>query len=461
MAKTIWSRQDCFVRAFWGRPGESPGWAADRVMALLGFVQARDPSLGSSLLHIPWDGSRAELQRLFEELPVVDDHGKPTTAWGYADPGLLITGYEEPVRVSLSIGSPSVEDRIPSHKVSASVERLSPEHTKALSESLFEGFVLAFDPLYVEMVTLDELLMWHRLEWQIRPGYRIWLNDVVGEISWLADGMTSQRMGSGTVYSCPDDWTSQQVVDAWKAVLERSGLDEIPRDLIQNMDVPDYLPVPDQVRIIAPKWADEKESDEVTETPHHAQPPEPTPPAEPASFEDSASGQGESGMGQFVYRQQITGLRPGDPRHHHPARNSNMNLSGTPAWTLGLIALFPLPILNSALAGVVMLVVGLNQRNVGGTAAQNGVNAASWGLLQIVVPALFFITMTVGMITGEDTETGLRMPAPLEMALPIFGITWIFLSIAHLVVVILGIVKSSRGEVFRAPVPRIFKTSGQ
>ena len=138
-----------------------------------------------------------------------------------------------------------------------------------------------------------------------------------------------------------------------------------------------------------------------------------------------------------------------------------MNLSGTPAWTLGLIALFPLPILNSALAGVVMLVVGLNQRNVGGTAAQNGVNAASWGLLQIVVPALFFITMTVGMITGEDTETGLRMPAPLEMALPIFGITWIFLSIAHLVVVILGIVKSSRGEVFRAPVPRIFKTSGQ
>ena len=142
MAKTMWSRQDCFVRAFWARPGESPGWAADRVMTLLGFVQDRDASLGSSLLDVPWDGSRAELQRLFEELPVVDDHGKPTTAWGYADPGPLITGYEEPVRVGLSIGDPSVGRRIPLHHVTASAQRLSPEHTKALSESLFEGFVL-------------------------------------------------------------------------------------------------------------------------------------------------------------------------------------------------------------------------------------------------------------------------------------------------------------------------------
>ncbi|WP_141759597.1 hypothetical protein [Brevibacterium sp. HMSC07C04] len=312
MAETMWSRQDCFVRAFWARPGESPGWAADRVMALLGFVQARDASLGSSLLNVPWDGSRAELQRLFEELPVVDDHGRPTTAWGYADPGPLITGYEEPVRVSLSIGAPSVGRRIPLHKVSASVERLSPERTKALSESLFEGFVLAFDPLYVEMVTLNELLMWHRLSWHIRPGYRIWLNDVVGEFSWLADGMTSQRMGSGTVYSCPADWTSQQVVDAWKAVVERSGLDEIPRDTVQNMDVPDYLPVPDQVRIIAPEWSDEEESDEVTETPPPAEPtPTGPPPVEPAS-DGSGSGVGDSGRAQFVYRQQITGLRPND-----------------------------------------------------------------------------------------------------------------------------------------------------
>ena len=303
MAKTVWSRQDCRIRAFWGRPGESPGWAADRVMTLLGFVQDRDASLGSSLLDVPWDGSRADLQRLFEELPVVDDHGKPTTAFGHADPGPLITGYEESVRVDLAVGDPSIEARLPLHHAMASVQRLSPEHTKALSESLFEGFVLAFDPLYVEMVTLDELLMWHRLEWQIRPGYRIWLNDVVGEFSWLADGMTSERMGSGTVYSCPDDWSSQQVVDAWKAVVERSGLDEIPRDIVQNMDVPDYLPVPDNIRIIAPEWADEEESDEVTETP---------PPAGPASVEDSASGQGESGMGQFVYRQQITGLRPND-----------------------------------------------------------------------------------------------------------------------------------------------------
>ncbi|OFL67976.1 hypothetical protein [Brevibacterium sp. HMSC063G07] len=139
MAKTMWSRQDCRIRAFWGRPSESPGWAADRVMALLGFVQARDASLGSSLLDVPWDGSRAELQRLFEELPVVDDHGKPTTAWGYADPALLITGYENNISVDLSIGSDSVGRRIPLHHAMASVQRLSPEHTKALSESLLKG----------------------------------------------------------------------------------------------------------------------------------------------------------------------------------------------------------------------------------------------------------------------------------------------------------------------------------
>ena len=83
--------------------------------------------------------------------------------------------------------------------------------------------------------------------------------------------------------------------------------------------------------------------------------------------------------------------------------------TGTGAWTSGFVAYIPIPLLNSVIAGIVMMVIGLGQRKKGGVAAQNGANAANWGVLQIVIPVIFFATMTIGLLAGEKTETGVRM----------------------------------------------------
>ena len=134
--------------------------------------------------------------------------------------------------------------------------------------------------------------------------------------------------------------------------------------------------------------------------------------------------------------------------------------TGTGAWTSGFVAYIPIPLLNSVIAGIVMMVIGLGQRKKGGVAAQNGANAANWGVLQIVIPVIFFATMTIGLLAGEKTETGVRMHGGMGAALVVIGILWFLSCIAHLVVIIVGIVKSRRGEVLRIPL-KIFKAPQQ
>ena len=108
-----------------------------------------------------------------------------------------------------------------------------------------------------------------------------------------------------------------------------------------------------------------------------------------------------------------------------------------------------------------MLAVGLAQRKKGGLAAQNGVNAANWALILIATPVLFFATMIIGLLTGEPTDTGVRMNSGIGVALPVIGIMYVLLMVGHLVVTVLGIVKGLRGQVFRAPAPPVFTAPQQ
>ncbi len=108
-----------------------------------------------------------------------------------------------------------------------------------------------------------------------------------------------------------------------------------------------------------------------------------------------------------------------------------------------------------------MLAVGLAQRKKGGLAAQNGVNAANWALILIATPVLFFATMITGLLTGETTDTGIRMHSGMEAALVVIGILYGLLMVGHLVVTVLGIVKARGGQVLRAPAPPVFKAPQQ
>lgn len=142
-----------------------------------------------------------------------------------------------------------------------------------------------------------------------------------------------------------------------------------------------------------------------------------------------------------------------------PIPTNSRPFAGTSAWASGFFACIPIPLLSSIVVGIIMLVVSLSQRKKGGVAAQNGVNAANWGVLQLAIPLLFFATMTVGLLTGEKTETGVRMHGGMKAALLAIGILWLLTSVVHLVVTIIGTIKARNGETFRALAPQIFKAT--
>ena len=85
-----------------------------------------------------------------------------------------------------------------------------------------------FDALMVTQANRDVFRANDRGGWQIVPAYRLWLHDTVGSITTVAEGVTTTRLGNGTLLSVPDDWEPQQVVDATLRTLELNGLDELP-----------------------------------------------------------------------------------------------------------------------------------------------------------------------------------------------------------------------------------------
>ncbi|MFD1713770.1 DUF4870 domain-containing protein [Amnibacterium flavum] len=132
------------------------------------------------------------------------------------------------------------------------------------------------------------------------------------------------------------------------------------------------------------------------------------------------------------------------PAYAAPAAN------GTVAWAMGFLAYIPIPFLGSIVTGIVMALVGRAQRGKGEVARLNGRNAANWGLtyllLTVLLPGVAFLTLALS--TGPDGTVPGDSPAGIVAATSI--LIWAFpLQILHLVLVIVGTVKSAKGTVFR------------
>lgn len=95
-------------------------------------------------------------------------------------------------------------------------------------------------------------------------------------------------------------------------------------------------------------------------------------------------------------------------------------------------------------AGIVMAAVYGSQRRRGPIAAGNARYAANWGLTVIVVTVGSFLLS--GVLAGLFNEVSRGFfPAGSPILL------YIALCIAHLIVIIIGVAKASKGEVFRNP----------
>lgn len=114
-------------------------------------------------------------------------------------------------------------------------------------------------------------------------------------------------------------------------------------------------------------------------------------------------------------------------------------------WALGLLILFPVPFLGGLLSGIAMAVSGGASRRFGGVARENARAALNWGLTYLLVSTVLIVSHFVILFTlTEDSPTGFY---PIGIPITVY----FALSLLHLVLVIVGMVRASSGKVMRVP----------
>jgi len=140
---------------------------------------------------------------------------------------------------------------------------------------------------------------------------------------------------------------------------------------------------------------------------------------------------------------------PAAPQYGYAAY-SQPPASGTVSWAMGFLCFIPIPYVSFLIAGIVMAAVYRSQRRKGPVAAENARFAANWGLTVILaVVVLVGSAIVVGPVLASVDGPGEEGVPGLSIALilvAIFGV-----GIAHLVMIIIGVVRASKAEVFRCP----------
>ncbi|WP_077222404.1 DUF4870 domain-containing protein [Rathayibacter sp. VKM Ac-2630] len=137
---------------------------------------------------------------------------------------------------------------------------------------------------------------------------------------------------------------------------------------------------------------------------------------------------------------------PPDPRPEHPSLPQPAPPTGAMPYALGFLALTGIPFVSLIVAGVVMAAVLPSARQRGGVAAENGRRAANWGLTTVLVTVLCLVGHFVLLfaLTADAPSTSFY---PIGIPITVFAV----LAVAHLVVIVCGLVSANRGNVFRNP----------
>ena len=218
---------DISVYACWTRLNETPEDIARMSMRFMQEFSTRIKTGPWEPLEGEWDGTEAGLVEVIKRNPITDDDGEPIPGDGYSttlnnDRGPLNTTF------NVSAGEDQLIEQIASPKFSQ--DFYHSEHASAgeLWDASVHAAVTAFDPAFAVGQEMTILMMTHRGRWKISFGYRVWINDWVGTVTSHAEGLTTERLGNGTLIKVPDTWPAQQVVDALTETFQTNNLDEVP-----------------------------------------------------------------------------------------------------------------------------------------------------------------------------------------------------------------------------------------
>ncbi|MGJ0387663.1 DUF4870 domain-containing protein [Microbacterium sp. CGR1] len=179
-------------------------------------------------------------------------------------------------------------------------------------------------------------------------------------------------------------------------------------------------------------------------TPGHPQQPQ-----APGYAPPQAPGYAQPQPPAYGYAPQQTGhSAPGYPAGGYPvgAYPAAVPPRGLLPWALGLLILIPFPFLGGLASGIAMAVSGGASRRFGGVARENARAALNWGLTYLLVSTVLLVSHFVLLfsLTADSPTSGFF---PIGIPITIY----FALSVLHLVLVIVGMVRAAGGKIMRVP----------
>ncbi|KQR38881.1 DUF4870 domain-containing protein [Microbacterium sp. Leaf159] len=173
-----------------------------------------------------------------------------------------------------------------------------------------------------------------------------------------------------------------------------------------------------------------------------------TPAPAPGYAQPPAPGYAQPQAPAYGYPPQQTGHpAPGYPAGGYPvgAYPAAVPPRGLLPWALGLLILIPFPFLGGLASGIAMAVSGGASRRFGGVARENARAALNWGLTYLLVSTVLLVSHFVLLFSlTADSPSGFY---PIGIPITIY----FALSVLHLVLVIIGMVRAAGGKVMRVP----------
>ncbi|MBF4462921.1 MULTISPECIES: DUF4870 domain-containing protein [unclassified Rathayibacter] len=138
--------------------------------------------------------------------------------------------------------------------------------------------------------------------------------------------------------------------------------------------------------------------------------------------------------------------RPVDASEQEAPPAAPAGPTGALSYALGFLT-FAIPFFGLIIAGIVMAAVYPSARRKGGLAAENARYAANWGLTVASVGVVLVAAHVVLLLLASGTPLA-RGFSPVGIPMTIFAVLWV----VHLVLIIVGLVRTNQRVVFR---PRI------
>lgn len=126
--------------------------------------------------------------------------------------------------------------------------------------------------------------------------------------------------------------------------------------------------------------------------------------------------------------------------------------SGALAWGLGLLVLVCVPFVSSIAAGIAMAIAGRGLRGRGEPGASNGRHAANWGLTYLVATVVL-VSLHFGLLFALTREHPVEDFFPLGIPITL----WLLISLLHVVLSIVGLVRAGSGKILSPPAIPFFR----